>query len=113
LRCTRFSRRQFEALLFHARRPCRGPKKPEKKTNYIGLAGEKYSSLPGAEQLKLLYGSNTGENEQGELTFSVTKKDGSKTTVVLKKEGSEFVGPKGERYPNMPTEEQLSLIYGN
>ncbi len=28
------------------------------------------------------------------------------------KEYSKFVWPKGERYPNMPTEEQLKVIYG-
>jgi hypothetical protein len=79
---------------------------------YIGPAGEKYTSLPTEEQLKLLYGSGANGGEQGELSFEITKDDGSKTVVVLKKEGSEFVGPKGERYPNMPTEEQLKLIYG-
>ena len=79
---------------------------------YIGPAGEKYTSLPSEEQLKLLYGSGANEGQQGELSFEITKNDGSETIVVLKKEGSEFVGPKGERYPNMPTEEQLRLVYG-
>ena len=81
-------------------------------STYIGPAGEKYTSLPKEEQLKLLYGSEADEGEQGELDFEITKNDGTKTIVVLKKEGSEFVGPKGEHYPNIPTEEQLKLIYG-
>jgi hypothetical protein len=79
---------------------------------YIGPAGEKYTSLPTEEQLKLLYGLDANGGEQGELSFEITKNDGSKTVVVLKKEGSELVGPKGERYQNIPTEEQLKLIYG-
>ncbi|MGB8225706.1 MAG: hypothetical protein WCE45_02385 [Sedimentisphaerales bacterium] len=81
-------------------------------SNYIGPAGEKYTSLPTEEQLKLLYGSDANGGEQGELSFEITKDDGSKTVVVLKKEGSEFIGPKGEHYPTMPTEEQLKLVYG-
>jgi len=81
-------------------------------SNYIGPAGEKYAGLPSEGQLKLLYGSDANGGEQGELNFEITKDDGSKTVVVLKKEGSEFVGPKGERYPTMPTEEQLKLVYG-
>ncbi|MFA5292063.1 MAG: hypothetical protein WC496_03420 [Phycisphaerae bacterium] len=79
---------------------------------YTGPAGEKYTSLPTEEQLKLLYGTGDNGGQQGELNFEITKNDGTKTVVVLKKEGSEFVGPKGERYPDMPTEEQLKLIYG-
>ncbi|MGD0785427.1 MAG: hypothetical protein ABR969_06415 [Sedimentisphaerales bacterium] len=81
-------------------------------SSYLGPAGEKYASLPSEEQLKLLYSSDANGNEQSELNFQVTKDDGSKTVVILKKEGSEFVGPKGERYPSMPTQEQLKLIYG-
>lgn len=80
-------------------------------SNYIGPAGEKYTGLPSEEQLKLLYGSDN-KGEQGELKFEITKDDGSKTVVTLKKEGSELIGPKGERYQNIPTEEQLKLVYG-
>lgn len=79
---------------------------------FIGPAGEKYSTLPTKEQLRLLYGSNTGEKEQSDLSFVITNNNGQETVVTLKKEGSEFVGPKGERYPSIPTEEQLKLIYG-
>jgi hypothetical protein len=64
---------------------------------FIGPAGEKYSSLPTKKQLQLLYGSDVKENEQAELNFIITK-DSSETVVTLKKDGSEFVGPKGERY---------------
>jgi hypothetical protein len=81
-------------------------------SSYIGPAGEKYAGLPSEEQLKLLYSSDTNGNEKSDLNFQITKTDGTKVVVTLKKEGSEFVGPKGERYPSMPTEEQLKLIYG-
>lgn len=79
-------------------------------SGYIGPAGEKYNTLPSEEQLKALYG--IPDSSAGELNFEITKDDGTKTIVTLKKDGSEFVGPKGERYPKMPTEEQLRLIYG-
>jgi hypothetical protein len=81
-------------------------------TAFIGPAGEKYSTLPTKEQLKLLYSSDSKENEQDELSFVIKNKDGKETIVTLKKDGSEFVGPKGERYPSIPAEEQLKLIYG-
>ncbi|MEN6384763.1 MAG: hypothetical protein ABFD79_06160 [Phycisphaerales bacterium] len=78
---------------------------------YIGPAGELYNTLPTEDQLKLLYGNST-DNSPKDLNFEITKNDGSKTVIKLKKEGTEFVGPKGERYPKMPSEEQLKLIYG-
>jgi hypothetical protein len=78
---------------------------------YLGPAGEKYNTMPTEEQLKALYGIPNG-NSASSLNFEITKDDGTMTVVALKKEGNEFVGPKGERYPKMPTEEQLKLIYG-
>jgi hypothetical protein len=38
--------------------------------------------------------------------------NGSITPVKLKKEGSTYIGPKGERYEQLPTEEQLKPLYG-
>jgi len=32
--------------------------------------------------------------------------------VTLKKKGDSYIGPKGERYDELPTEEQLKPIYG-
>ncbi|OHB51670.1 MAG: hypothetical protein A2Y12_02210 [Planctomycetes bacterium GWF2_42_9] len=80
-------------------------------SGYVGPAGEKYNTLPTEDQLKALYGTST-DTETKELNFEITKDDGTKTLVTLKKDGSEFIGPKGERYGKMPTEEQLRLIYG-
>ncbi|HPS55272.1 MAG TPA: hypothetical protein PLP05_06725 [Sedimentisphaerales bacterium] len=80
-------------------------------TSYIGPAGEIYPSMPTEEQLKALYGANQGVT-QTDFNVEITKDDGTKVVVALKKEGTEFVGPKGERYPSMPTKEQLKLIYG-
>lgn len=50
--------------------------------------------------------------DSGSVTVWVNNSNGSKTPVMLKKMGPNFVGPKGEFYPTMPTEDQLKPIYG-
>ncbi len=45
-------------------------------------------------------------------TVWITNSNGSKTSVVLRKEGNYWYGPKGERYDTKPTEEQLRNVYG-
>ena len=42
----------------------------------------------------------------------VTNSNGSKTEVKLIRKGTSYIGPKGETYPTMPTEEQLRQVYG-
>ncbi len=42
----------------------------------------------------------------------VHNSNGSVTPVQLKKKGDLYIGPKGERYEQLPTEEQLKPIYG-
>ena len=42
----------------------------------------------------------------------VTNSNGSKTSVKLTPQGSGYIGPKGEYYESMPTEEQLKEVYG-
>lgn len=49
--------------------------------------------------------------EQNIVTVWITNSNGSKTSVKLRKDGPGFIGPRGERYSAMPTEEELS-IYG-
>ncbi|HSV27451.1 MAG TPA: glycine zipper domain-containing protein [Sedimentisphaerales bacterium] len=46
------------------------------------------------------------------VTVMITNSNGSTTPVVLRREGSYWVGPRGERYERMPTEEQLRPVYG-
>ena len=47
-----------------------------------------------------------------EVVIQIRNDNGSRTSVVLKKKGSTYTGPKGEQYDRLPTEEQLKLIYG-
>lgn len=52
--------------------------------------------------------ASTGSTE----TVWITNSNGSKTSVILRKEGNVWYGPKGERYDTKPTEEQLRTVYG-
>lgn len=49
--------------------------------------------------------------EQNTVTVWITNSNGSKTEVRLRRDGPGFRGPRGEYYPSMPTNEQLS-VYG-
>jgi len=79
---------------------------------YTGPKGEYYSSMPTEEQLKALYGLQCTAPAESNVIVYFKNSDGVETVVMLTKDGSEYVGPKGERYQAMPTEEQLKLIYG-
>ena len=82
-------------------------------TGFVGPSNEYYSTMPTQEQLKAVYGLKSNVQPAADtVTVIVNNSDGTKTPVVLKKEGTEFVGPKGEHYPSLPTEEQLKQIYG-
>ena len=53
------------------------------------------------------------ENERTEsVIVEIHNSNGSITPVKLKKENSHYIGPKGERYEELPTDEQLKPIYG-
>ena len=44
--------------------------------------------------------------------INVKNSNGSYTPVVIRKAGNQYVGPRGEYYNAMPTEEQLKGPYG-
>ncbi len=52
------------------------------------------------------------EEEEQEVVIQIHNENGSLTPVVLKKEGGTYVGPNGEHYNRLPTEEQLKPVYG-
>jgi len=51
-------------------------------------------------------------SKQEKVIVEVTNEDGSITPVLLKKKRDVYVGPKGEAYEKLPTEEQLKPLYG-
>jgi hypothetical protein len=46
------------------------------------------------------------------LTVWITNSNGSQTSVQLTRHGRWYIGPRGEYYNQMPTNEQLRLAYG-
>jgi hypothetical protein len=46
------------------------------------------------------------------VTVWITNSNGSRTTVQLTRRNGWYVGPRGEYYDQMPTNEQLRLAYG-
>jgi hypothetical protein len=46
------------------------------------------------------------------ITVWITNSNGSQTSVNLRRSGPGFAGPRNEWYPNMPTNEQLRIVYG-
>ncbi len=45
--------------------------------------------------------------EMNTVTVNITNSNGSITPVTLRKQGVVYVGPRGETYTTLPTEEQL------
>jgi hypothetical protein len=52
------------------------------------------------------------QQEMNTTTVNVTNSNGSISTVVLRKQGVGYVGPRGEYYNSLPTPEELKPIYG-
>jgi hypothetical protein len=50
--------------------------------------------------------------EEGTVTVWITNSNGSRTSVQLTRSGPWYIGPRGEYYTTMPTNEQLRVVYG-
>ena len=50
--------------------------------------------------------------EPAEITVWITNDNGSLTAVTLTKHLPGYIGPLGEYYPTMPTQQQLKILYG-
>ena len=55
---------------------------------------------------------NTLRAEQNTVTVWITNSNRSKVPVRLTKSGPNYVGPRGEIYSTLPTEDQLRPVYG-
>jgi uncharacterized protein YcfJ len=47
------------------------------------------------------------QQEMSTVTVNVVNSNGSITPVTLRRQGVVYIGPRGETYPTMPTQEQL------
>ena len=56
--------------------------------------------------------ANEALRQANTVVINVTNTTGSTTPVTLKRQGSLYIGPKGEKYTSLPTEEQLRGVYG-
>ncbi len=56
--------------------------------------------------------ANQATIQANTVIINVTNSNGSITPVTLTRQGNLYVGPKGEQYTSLPTEEQLRKIYG-
>ncbi len=81
---------------------------------YIGPRGERYFGMPTAEQLRAVYGLNynTVTVEPADVVVYITAANGARIPVKLIATEDGYIGPKGELYTEMPTEQQLRMIYG-
>ena len=52
------------------------------------------------------------EQAQSTVTVNIHNSNGSYIPVVLHKYGNEYIGPRGEYYTTLPTEDQLKKVYG-
>jgi hypothetical protein len=50
--------------------------------------------------------------EESRITVWVTNTNGSRTAVTLTRRSPWYVGPRGEYYSGIPTNEQLRVVYG-
>jgi hypothetical protein len=50
--------------------------------------------------------------QESSITVWITNSNGSRSSVKLTREGPWYVGPRGEYYTEMPTNEQLRVVYG-
>jgi hypothetical protein len=78
---------------------------------YIGPKGEYYQAMPTEDQLKPLYGVYSPPPVRNNIIFYLGKIDGVEKIVVITRDGDTYLGPNGERYMTIPTEQQLRLVY--
>jgi uncharacterized protein YcfJ len=58
------------------------------------------------------YSGTTTQQQTGAVTVNITNSNGSVTPVKLTRQGSNYVGPRGEIYDHFPTEAELKPVYG-
>ena len=69
----------------------------------LGNEGDKKKAAAERNQLR---------QEINTLTVNITNSNGSISPVRLTKQGVGYVGPRGEYYDQLPTQDQLRPIYG-
>jgi outer membrane lipoprotein SlyB len=73
-----------------------------------GAAGALIGGAHGRQQQQI----NQTRNEANTQIVNVRNSNGSTTPVTLVRQGSQWQGPRGEMYNNLPSQGQLSQSYG-
>ncbi|MFT4550044.1 MAG: phage tail tape-measure protein [Verrucomicrobiales bacterium] len=73
-----------------------------------GVLGAVAGGVNGRQNQRL----NEAERNANTQIINVQNSNGSFTPVELRRQGNQWVGPRNERYNNLPTEGQLSQSYG-
>jgi hypothetical protein len=69
----------------------------------IGNEGDKKKAAADRESIR---------QEMNTIMVKVTNSNGSIIQVPVKRQGVGYVGPRGEYYDNLPTQDQLRPVYG-
>ena len=73
-------------------------------TGYIvGNEGDKKKAAADREQIR---------QEMNTVVVNITNSNGSVSQVRLTRQGVGYIGPRGEYYSQLPTEDQLRPVYG-
>ena len=75
-------------------------------------AGTVYAVVNERDKAKTKAEMEEIRQEMNVVTVNVTNSNGSITQVRLQKQGTGYLGPKGEFYDHLPTSEELQPLYG-
>jgi hypothetical protein len=89
---------------------------------FVGPQGEFYPLMPTVAHLSAMYGTGPGQPaaqppaprpDESVIHVQIPRKNGQGLVdVTLKKTDQGYIGPRGELYPQMPTNDQLTPVYG-
>ena len=65
-----------------------------------------------AENAQAMQAADSAAIAANTVVINVTNSNGSITPVTLRRQGNEYIGPKGEHYIQLPAAEQLRQVYG-
>jgi hypothetical protein len=93
------------------------------KNGFLGPQGEFYPVMPSVAHLAEMYGAKESPQTRAvsqeppktgdTIHVQIHKKNGPGTVdVILRKSDQGYLGPQGEFYPEMPTPDQLTDVYG-
>lgn len=85
--------------------------RPSSRFSFV-LSSSSFGGRRSCGHLSSSCACSTRQIYQDDITVWINNRNGSKTPVILKIDGGRYIGPKGEYYWNMPTEEQLRPLYG-